>query len=241
MPRQPRLDLANIAQHIVQRGNDRQPCFFTDIDRLRYLDELREIVLAEQGCRIHAFVLMTNHVHLLLTPSQAGQIARVMQALGRRYVRFVNDRYRRSGTLWEGRRYKSCMVDSDTYLLRCMRYIELNPVRAGMSSWPGDYAWSSYTTNALGAASTLIQPHPAYAALGADAPTRQTAYRTLVAEAISADELESIRLNLQPQHALGSTRFRQAIEAQLARRAGPAKIGRPRKRAQLPGSPESAL
>ncbi|WP_345782844.1 transposase [Dyella acidisoli] len=106
MPRQPRLDLPYIPQHIVQRGNDRQPCFFTDIDRIRHLDELREITLHEH-CVVHAYVLMTNHVHLLMTPTDSGQIARVMQALGRRYVRYVNDRYRRTGTLWEGR-YKSC-------------------------------------------------------------------------------------------------------------------------------------
>lgn len=128
MPRQPRLDLAGVPQHIVQRGNDRQPCFFQDIDRVRYLDELRGICMRE-SCAVHAYVLMTNHVHLLITPSAQGQVTRVMQSLGRRYVRYVNDRYRRTGTLWEGR-YKACLVDSESYLLRCYRYIELNPLRA---------------------------------------------------------------------------------------------------------------
>jgi REP element-mobilizing transposase RayT len=119
MPRQPRLDIAHIPQHIVQRGNDRQPCFFSDVDRERYLQELRELALREH-CAVHAYVLMTNHVHLLMTPSAAGQIGHLMQSLGRRYVRYVNDRYHRTGTLWEGR-YKSSPVDSETYRLHCPR------------------------------------------------------------------------------------------------------------------------
>ena len=130
MPRQPRIDLPHVAQHIVQRGNDRQPCFFTDGDRLRYLGDLRELALYI-GCAVHAYVLMTNHVHLLVTPAESGQIPHLMQALGRRYVRYVNTRYRRTGTLWEGR-YKACPVHGDAYLMRCYRYIENNPVRAAM-------------------------------------------------------------------------------------------------------------
>ena len=110
---------------------------------------------------------MTNHVHLLMTPDEAGQIARVMQSLGRRYVRYVNDRYHRTGTLWEGR-YRACLVDSEDYLLRCYRYIELNPVRAAMVSAPVDYAWSSYRKNALGIDDNLVRPHRAYLALGAN-------------------------------------------------------------------------
>ncbi len=145
MPRQPRLDIAHIPQHIVQRGNDRQPCFFSDVDRERYLQELRELALREH-CAVHAYVLMTNHVHLLMTPSEAGQIGHLMQSLGRRYVRYVNDRYHRTGTLWEGR-YKSSPVDSETYLLHCYRYIELNPVRARMTTDPLHYPWSSHASN----------------------------------------------------------------------------------------------
>jgi putative transposase len=227
MPRQPRLDLAGIPQHIVQRGNDRQPCFFSEIDYLRYLDDLREITLRE-SCAVHAYVLMTNHVHLLMTPSSIGQIARIMQALGRRYVRYVNDRYRRTGTLWEGR-YKACLVDSDAHLLRCYRYIELNPVRARMVADVSEYAWSSYAHNALGAVNPLIKPHACYLSLGSTSIERCEAYRDLVRQSVDPEELARIRLHLQRQHALGSERFRSAIEAQLARRAGPAKIGRPRK------------
>lgn len=227
MPRQPRLDMPGVPQHVVQRGNDRQPCFFADVDRGRYLDELREIALAA-GCRIHAYVLMDNHVHLLLTPSEAGQVGRMMQSLGRRYVRYVNDRYHRTGTLWEGR-YKSCLVDSETYFLSCSRYIELNPVRAGMVASAGDYRWSSYGRNGLGQVDRLISEHPVFTSLGATSAQRQSAYRALFAQSVTDAELESIRLYLQRQHALGSDRFREAIERQLNRRAGPARIGRPRK------------
>ena len=168
MPRQHRLDLAHVAQHVIQRGNDRRPCFFAEGDYARYLDELREIALRE-GCAVHAYVLMTNHVHLLMTPTEAGQIARVMQALGRRYVRFINDRYHRTGTLWEGR-YKACLVDSETYLLTCYRYIELNPVRAAMVAEAGDYPWSSYGRNAMGRADRLVHLHASYLALARTPP-----------------------------------------------------------------------
>jgi len=238
MPRQPRLDLARIPQHVVQRGNDRQPCFFTDIDRVRYLQDLREIAMRE-GCNVHAYVLMTNHVHLLMTPTASGQVARVMQSLGRRYVRYINDRYRRTGTLWEGR-YKSSLVDRETYLLHCYRYIELNPVRARMTADPLDYAWSSHAHNAFGRDDPLIHPHPTYLALGRTDQERHRAYRALAVENLPQDHLDAIRIHLQRQHALGSERFRTAIEAQLSRRAGPAKIGRPRKKSPEQSS-KSAL
>ncbi|MCX7513440.1 transposase [Frateuria hangzhouensis] len=233
MPRQPRLDLPGIPQHVVQRGNDRQPCFFEEADFLRYLQELKELAL-RQHCAVHAYVLMTNHVHLLLTPSAAGQVAALMQALGRRYVRYVNDRHHRTGTLWEGS-YKACLVDRESYLLHCYRYIELNPVRARMVDDPGGYRWSSYAANAHGTADPVVMPHPMFLALGRDAACRHMAYRELVRQAIADDDLAAIRLHVQRQHALGTDRFRAAIEAQLGRRAGPAKIGRPRKH------PESAL
>lgn len=227
MPRQPRLDAPGIPQHLVQRGNDRQPCFFADIDRQRYLQDLRELAL-NLGCQVHAYVLMTNHVHLLMTAIHAGRIARLMQSLGRRYVRYVNDHYHRTGTLWEGR-YKSCLVDSDEYLLRCCRYIELNPVRAGMVADPADYRWSSHRANALGEPDLLVHPHSRYLALAATEQGRLTAYREFVMTGVDHDETAAIRLTLQRQHALGNDRFRAAIEHQLGRRAGPAKIGRPAK------------
>jgi putative transposase len=194
---------------------------------MRYLEDLREITRRE-GCSVHAYLLMTNHVHLLMTPTARGQIAKVMQALGRKYVRYVNNRYCRTGTLWEGR-YKSCLIDSDTYLLRCYRYIELNPIRARMVSHPGKYAWSSYASNGMGKENALVHPHPSYLALGSTRMECCAPYRELVAEALSADDLDHIRLHLQRQHAIGSEPFCTAIAAQLARRVGPAKIGRPRR------------
>ena len=227
MPRHARLDLAHVAQHVVQRGNDRRPCFFHAVDYECYRRELREIALAA-GCAVHAYLLMTNHVHLLLTPSDVGQVAHVMQALGRRYVRYVNDRYHRTGTLWEGR-YKACLVGSDQYLLRCYRYIERNPLRASMVTAPEEYVWSSYRRNALGADDSLILPHADYLALGANDEQRRITYRRFVAEAVTASETEEIRKNLQSQYAFGSRRFQSLVEAQLGRRAGPARIGRPRK------------
>jgi putative transposase len=171
MARLPRLDLPGIPQHVVQRGNDRQACFATDVDYGQYLQELREAAL-KHDCAVHAFVLMTNHVHLLVTPSGAGAISRMMQAVGRRYVGSFNARYRRTGTLWEGR-FKAALIDSERYLMACYRYVELNPVRAGMTTSPGEYPWSSYAHNAWGQQHPLIAPHQEYLNLGSDPPARQ--------------------------------------------------------------------
>lgn len=227
MPRPLRLDVPGVAQHVVQRGNDRQPCFFAEGDYLRYRTDLRELVLRE-GCTVHAYVFMTNHVHLLMTPTRSGAVGRIMQSLGRRYVRHVNDRYHRTGTLWEGR-FKACLVDGGDHLLRCYRYIELNPVRAAMVAQARDYPWSSHHANAFGDHDGLVSPHPTYLALSSDPQQRQQAYRDLVAEAMKPEQVDGIRAHLQRQHAYGTDRFRAAIEAQLGRTAGPQKIGRPRK------------
>lgn len=227
MPRPPRIDLPGIPQHVVQRGNDRQPCFFTEADYLCYRTLLREAALRE-GCVVHAYVLMTNHVHLLLTPQQPHAVSRTLQSLGRRYVRYINDRYHRSGTLWEGR-HKACLVDRGDYLMHCHRYIELNPLRAAMVANPREYRWSSHHVLAYGDADPLVHPHPAYLALATDPATRQRLYREMVMTAVNPDDIDAIRRHLQRQHAYGSDRFRQAIEAQLGRSVGPQKIGRPKK------------
>ena len=227
MPRLPRIDVPGLPRHLVQRGIDRQPCFFSDENRRRYLADLREIAL-KLGCGIHAYVLMTNHVHLLATPRECGDLGRMMQALGRRYVRYVNDRHGRTGSLWEGR-FKACLVDSERYLLACQRYIELNPVRAAMVVDPGDYPWSSYRHHVLGAPDALLRTHAAYDALGSDPVARREAYRQLVAEAHADDEIAAIRVYLQRQQALGTDRFQQQVSAMLGRRAGPGRSGRPRK------------
>ena len=227
MARLPRPDLADIPQHVVQRGNNRMPCFFDDDDRRRYLTALREASLRHR-CSIHAYVLMSNHVHLLVSPAAVGAVASMMQSLGRMYVSTFNARHRRSGTLWEGR-YKSCLVDSETYLLRCYRYIELNPVRAAMVFTPGDYRWSSYPANAEGADDPLIHPHPSYLALGAAPDERHRTYRQLVTETPSDDELAEIRVYMQQQRALGCNRFQAMIEAELGRCAHVRPAHRPRR------------
>lgn len=227
MPRPPRLDLAKVPQHVIQRGNDRQPCFFRELDYIRYLQDLREAAM-KYRCHVHAYVLMTHHVHLLVTPCEVGAVSRMMQSVGRRYVRFINDAVSRTGTLWEGR-YKSSLVDSEHYLLACYRYIELNPVRAAIAATPADYRWSSYACNGNGGIDLLITAHPAYLHIHSDAELRRACYRALVAQGIGDDELLAIRTYAQRQRALGTSRFQQAIDLQLGRRAGMGLPGRPRK------------
>jgi len=226
MARQPRIDLAGIAQHIVQRGNNRQACFSVDADYAGYLKELAEAAL-KHDCAIHAYVLMTNHVHLLATPGTAGAISRMMQAIGRRYVGCFNARYRRTGTLWEGR-YKAALVGSAQYALACYRYIELNPVRARIVERPSDYCWSSYHHNALGVVQPFIKPHKSYLALADTDTLRQQAYGALVAERLDTRDIEAIRLHTRQQRVYGSDRFRQQIEALLHRATTVRQRGRPR-------------
>src|SRR3954471_7167052 len=149
MPRPPRIVRAGQTLHLVQRGNNRTACFTCDQDRAYFAHLLRRIG-ERTGCAIHAYVLMRNHVHLLLTVSEARSPSRMMQTLGRRYVRYFNDRVERTGTLWEGR-FRSSVIDSERYFFQCSRYIEMNPVRAGLAMRPVDYPWSSYRCNALGA------------------------------------------------------------------------------------------
>lgn len=171
---------------------------------------------------------MTNHVHLLVTPGSEGAIGRMMQSLGRRYVRNINDRYHRTGTLWEGR-YKACPVEDSAYLMHCHRYIELNPLRAAMTADPADYSWSSHRCNALGHPDLLVSHHCSYLALSSDPNERRQRYRAFVMETVTSDEVDAIRQHVQQQHAFGTHRFRGAIEALIGRSAGPRKIGRPKK------------
>ena len=227
MPRQQRYRLPGVPQHVIQRGNNRQATFFDESDYFHYLEALREA--ADQwDCDIHAYVLMTNHVHLLMTPNQEVSIAKVMQSVGRKYVRHINGIYRRSGTLWEGR-YKSSVIQSEHYLLTCYRYIELNPVRAGMVDNPGDYRWSSYRFNAHGKPSRLVTAHSEYTKLGSDDGERQYAYRELFRGDIENEQLHEIRDSLQQCRVLGNKRFRNEIEMALSIKTTPGKRGRPRK------------
>jgi putative transposase len=227
MARQPRIDLAGVPQHLIQRGNNRQACFYSDEERRRYLQWLDEAA-QKYGGSIHAFVLMNNHVHLLATGAEAGALGRMMQSLGRLYVRYFNSKYGRTGTLWEGR-YKSCLVDSDRYLLTCYRYIELNPVRAQLVERPGDYRWSSFHGNARGRAVGMLAPHETYLSLGKTAATRASAYRKLFRDAIGDEEIRAIRDHVNQGKALGSEGFISHVEATLQRRVRLVPRGRPRK------------
>jgi putative transposase len=225
MPRRPRIKLAGVPQHIVQRGINREPCFFADEDYHCYLHWL-EKAAGNWHCAIHAYVLMTNHVHLLLTAGNEEGIARMMQAMGRRYVQYINRSYCRTGTLWEGR-YKSSLVQAETYLLTCMRYIELNPVRAGMVNDPSQYRWSSYRYNGLGQADPRITRHPLYTALGADELSRQAAYRALFRSQMDEEAIADIRLALTQGQPLGSDRFSEAMCAATGIRRSRKRPGRP--------------
>ena len=165
MSRPPRLELPGVPLHVIQRGNNRAACFFGEVDRRFYLQCLAKSA-ARTDCAIHAYVLMTNHVHLLVTPGAPGSAAAMLQDIGRRYVRVINTIHGRTGTLWEGR-FKSSLVDTERYLLTCHRYIELNPVRAGLAAHPSAYPWSSHAHYAAGKSNNLITEHAAFRGLGA--------------------------------------------------------------------------
>jgi putative transposase len=226
MPRKPRFYLPQIPAHIVQRGNCRHAVFFDDADYSAYLDWLKEGA-AKHGCILHAYVLMTNHVHLLMTPLERDSISRTIQFVGRHYVTYVNRVYGRSGTLWEGR-HKGSIISSDEYLLACMRYIELNPVRAGMVKTPGEYRWSSYAANADGKTSGVLAPHPIYLALGETGKARGYAYRELFRSVLEPEQVRQIRAAVQTGTPLGNDRFRKQIEDALKCRVGFTRRGRPR-------------
>lgn len=219
MARQPRFVLPGQPQHVIQRGNNRSVIFVADEDYAFYLDKLRE-GSKKHGCDVHAYVLMTNHTHLLLTPHSENGIGRLMQFIGRYYVQYFNYQYRRTGTLWEGR-YKATVLDSEQYLLTCCRYIELNPVRAGMVEHPGEYPWSSYRYNALGEPDSVVIPHELYLRLGKDGPERQASYRALFCKEIDDRMLADIRQATNKAWGLGNDRFRQSIEALTRRQAAP--------------------
>ncbi len=217
--------------HLVQRGINREPCFFAEEDYHCYLHWLQKSA-ADWGCAVHAYVLMTNHVHLLITTQRADGPARLMQSLGRRYVQYINRAYRRSGSLWEGR-YKSSVVQAESYLFACMRYIELNPVRAGMVSDPAQYCWSSYRHNGLGQADERLVAHPLYQNLGHDVQERRACYRALFRAELDDDAIGDIRLALVQSQPLGDDCFAERICASAGVRRANAKRGRPPGKAQV--------
>jgi putative transposase len=219
MPRLPRFSIANIPQHVVQRGNNRCACFFGEDDRAAYLDWLGEAA-AFHGVAIHAYVLMTNHVHLLVTPAVGGAVSAMMQTLGRRYVRYVNRIYRRTGTLWEGR-FKACLVDTERYVLTAHRYVDLNPIRAGIVRDAGAYRWSSYAAHAGLRDDGLLTPHECYVALGTTPGERANAYLALCRAAPDPDALAELRVMSRKELVYGSAGFKDEIEATTARRTRP--------------------
>lgn len=216
MARLPRVCLPGIPQHIIQRGNNRQVCFASEEDFAAYTHWLWEYS-RKYDVAIHAWVFMTNHVHLLVTPQTENGVSRMMQSVGRRYVRYFNYTYKRTGTLWEGR-FKSCVINAEQYLFVCQRYIELNPVRAGMVKGPADYPWSSYRANGLGHASKLWQPHPLYLSLGRTDKERVGAYREMFIGQIDREVLNDIRRSCNQGMGLGSERFKDEVEALTGRR-----------------------
>ncbi|WP_423186145.1 transposase [Alishewanella sp. d11] len=225
MARKQRFFLKGNPCHIVQRGHNRQACFFCDDDYGFYINSLEEALL-RYHVQLHAFVLMTNHVHLLLTPETSEGISRVMQSVGRDYVRYVNKHYQRTGTLFEGR-YKASLIDSDLYYLQCQRYIELNPVRAMMVPHPANYHWSSYQFHALGKKINCLTPHELYLRLGDTEQSRLAAYKALFTEEFSASALQKIRQSLMHNYPLGDDRFRKQIEHAMGIKLGKCGPGRP--------------
>ncbi|GLQ90190.1 transposase [Dyella flagellata] len=229
MPRASRFDLAYVPQHIIQRGHEGSECFYSPTDYRSYLVQLLH-ASSRWECAVHAYVLMPNHVHLLVTPSRVGALAHMMQGIGRNYVSYFNATYHRSGALWEGR-YKSCLVGSD-YVLSCQCYIELNPVRSGLVGEPSFYPWSSYACNALGMPDPVVVPHAEFVALGNYRDQCMRAYRQLFAGDIEPAVLREIRTYIQQQRALGSSAFQARVEAMLGRCAKARPAHRPRKQPQ---------
>lgn len=196
--------------HVVQRGNNRQVCFAKDADIAAYANWLFEYS-ERYGVRVHSWVFMTNHTHLLMTADSDTGISKLMQTLGRMYVRYFNHTYDRTGALFEGR-YRSSIVQEDRYLLNCQRYIELNPVRAGMVKDPGDYRWSSYRSHAFGTPVKLWAPHSTYLALGATSSDRQTNYREYFSTELAETAVAKIRACINKGLVLGTDKFRQQVD-----------------------------
>jgi putative transposase len=227
MARLPRYVLVGQLQHVIVRGNNREPIFYAEEDCRFYLETLKKACTKHQ-CDVHAYVLMTNHVHLLITPNKSDGLSKVIQMLGRYYVQYFNYTYQRTGTLWEGR-YKATLIDSENYALGCYRYIELNPVRAGMVDHPSEYPWSSYASNALGKTNELVVEHALYKRLGQNSQRRCEAYRALFDVAVPQKAIEEIREATNKSWVLGSDFFKKMIEDKINRPMNPRSKGGDRK------------
>ncbi|WP_101759571.1 transposase [Oceanicoccus sp. KOV_DT_Chl] len=225
MPRKIRMYLPGVPAHIVQRGNNRNACFFSDDDYFYYKHILGE-GLRRYGGQLHAYCLMTNHVHLIITPTEKDSISRIIQHTGRQYVQYINKTYQRSGTLWEGR-HKGSLVDAEQYLLACYRYVELNPVVAGMVNTPDEYPWSSYRCNAWGEVDDLVIPHSIYQSVGLTEFERLQSYRELFSIPTTEYDVHFIHQSVKQNLPTGNNRFKEEIEAALGRKVGRGLRGRP--------------
>lgn len=224
MARRLRLFIPGYPLHLVQRGHDRAPCFFTNAERELYLG-LLSTYARQVDCRVHAYVLMTNHVHLLLTPGDVHAPSQLMKDVGQRYAQYMNRKYTRVGSLWQGR-FHSSLVDTDSYFLACQRYIEANPVRAKIVAAPNQYPWSSYPHNASGVPSPFLVPHPTYMALGDNDQSRRASYQAICAACPDARAVEAIRAAIRCGLPFGSDEFIERLEARSGmrlrnRRPGP--------------------
>ena len=224
MPRSARIVLPGTALHIVHRSNNRARCFFTDEDKAFYLFHLGR-ALPRSRCLLHAYCLMDNHVHLLVTPENSESCALLMKTVAQLYAHYFNKAYRRTGYLWEGR-FKSCLVQAQHYSLACYRYIETNPVRASMVSCAADFSWSSFRANACGQLSPLITPHDEYSALGRTVSERQAVYRDLFGQSFASGALEEIRRATNGGFVLGDRAFKNTMARMLRRRIEAGRPGR---------------
>jgi len=228
MARQPRLTVAGYPHHVIQRGNDRQAIVRDDADRER----LRGLLTEHAGnfkVAVHAYVIMDNHLHVLATPETDEGLPKFMQAVGRSYVRYFNLRHQRTGTLWEGR-YRSNLIESERYLLACMVYIDLNPVRAGMVAQPGDFKWSSHRHCIGQVSDKLVTPHALFWGLGNTPFAREAAYAELVQTGLAQSEKNQLTRSALSGWALGSPGFVGQLQQSKARRLLPGKAGRPFKK-----------
>lgn len=224
MPRTARIRLSNVPFHVLQRGHNRSACFSGENEFELYLGLLGEFC-AQTECRLHAYVLMTNHVHLLLTPEHEQSVTELMSRINQRFVQHVNRKRERTGSLWEGR-FRSSLIDSETYFFTCQRYIELNPVRARMVDHPGQYKWSSYGFNACGMPSPMMTPHDLYLALGPTDAERRRGYRELFRGEIPLTQLDALRAGLRSGRPVGGEVFVHEMGRLFGARAVPGKMGR---------------
>ena len=225
MARLPRLIIPNQPHHVIQRGNNRQPIFREEVDYQRFLAWLKEAARFYQVA-IHAYVLMPNHIHLLATPSDNVGLALMMQKVGRFYVPWFNNKYERTGGLFEGR-FRTSLIDTERYFLACSRYIELNPVRAGLAAGPLDYPWSSYAHHAGVRTDALVTDHLLYWGLGNTPFQREAASTELVMQGIPQDELDFVTASVRKNQPLGSDDFKAELERKTKRQSLPARRGRP--------------